>query len=514
MLELTVRELVSEPDLGLRIVAGEAGAGRAIRCITSSELPDPTKWLSGGELLLTVGEAIGQRAVVQRAYLERLAAAGLAGIGFGAGVLFEAIPPTLLEAADRLGFPLVEVPYETPFVAVNEVAMSRILQAGYRELERTVRVHETLLELVLEDAGLDALVERVAERTGVAVLVVDDRHGTVLAESASARALDADGRRRILDARHDVDPEGRLLAFPLGRRREGGGQLLIAVAETPIGPGRRMPLAHAATIVGLELAKRRAVHETERRLASDLVDDIVSGHVGNRQDLARRLRAYGLAERGDESRLAFVLGRPLDGPATVHALDDVGAPIGRLFARSVATLREDTICVLAVATSDDDVAQAAAGLAEATGFAVGVARPRLDPADLAIAYDEASYALEAQLATGTTGSSTWRELGSLQLLLALQDPRAVELFCASVLGDLESATDRGSAELVPSIEAFIEANGRWAEAAAALGVHRHTLRHRIRRAERLSGRDLGDARTRLEIWLALRAREMTARRTG
>lgn len=512
MLELTVRELVSEPGLGLRIVAGEAGADRPIRCVTSSELPDPTRWLSGGELLLTVGEAIGQRDVVQRAYLERLAAAGLAGIGFGAGVLFEEIPPTLLETAEALGFPLVEVPYETPFVAVNEVAMSRILQAGYRELERTVRVHEALLELVLDDAGLDALVERVAERTGVAVLVVDDAHGVVLAESSSAGDLAEDERRRILDARHVVDPDRRLSVFPLGGRRNGSAQLLIAAAETPIGPGRRMPLAHAATIVGLELAKRRAVHETERRLAADLVDDIVSGHVANRQELGRRLRAYGLAERGDETRLAFVLARPLEGPATALTLDDFQHRTGRLLGRAVATLREDTICVLAVTTSDEDIARSAAALAEATGLAVGVARPRLDPGELAIAYDEASYALEAQLANGASGLSTWRDLGSLQLLLALQDPRAVELFCASVLGDLESATDRGSAELVPSIEAFIEANGRWAEAAEALGVHRHTLRHRIRRAERLSGRDLGDARTRLEIWLALRARELAARR--
>lgn len=127
---------------------------------------------------------------------------------FGAGVLFEEIPSTLLETADQLGFPLVEVPYETPFVAVDEVAMSRILQAGDRGLERTVRVHEALLELVLEDAGLDALVGRVAERTGVAVLVVDGEHWTVRAESSAAGELVGDERRRVLAARHDVDPEG------------------------------------------------------------------------------------------------------------------------------------------------------------------------------------------------------------------------------------------------------------------------------------------------------------------
>ena len=463
--ELSVLELVSEPALGLRIVAGAAGADRSIRCITSSELPDPTRWLSGGELLLTVGEAIGRRDAVQEAYLERLAAAGLAGIGFGAGVLFEEIPQTLLETADRLGFPLIEVPYETPFVAVNEVAMSRILQSGYRELERTVRVHEALLELVLDDAGLDALVDRVAERTGVSVFVVDDERGTVLAESEGAAALDREERQRIVEARHAVDGDGRIAAFPLGGWREGANQVLVAVAETPIGPGRRMPLAHAATIVALELAKRRAVHETERRLAADLVDDVVSGHVPNRQELDRKLRAYGLAERGESTRLAFILCRPLAGPATTRTLDDCHELIGRSFGRNLATLRDDTICVIATAVSDDAVAAAAAEFAGAAELAVGAARPRLDPDELAIAYDEATYALEAQIANGVSGASTWRDLGSLQLLLALQDPRAVELFCTSVLGDLESATDRGARGALLRREGLFDSHiGKWRRA--------------------------------------------------
>jgi purine catabolism regulator len=60
----------------------------------------------------------------------------------------------------------------------------------------------------------------------------------------------------------------------------------------------------------------------------------------------------------------------------------------------------------------------------------------------------------------------------------------------------------------------VEASGRWGDAADALGVHRHTLRHRVRRIERLTGRDLTRARDRVELWLALKARELLARRQG
>jgi purine catabolism regulator len=121
------------------------------------------------------------------------------------------------------------------------------------------------------------------------------------------------------------------------------------------------------------------------------------------------------------------------------------------------------------------------------------------------AYDEAFYALEARQAAGGTGVATSRDLGSLGLVLALQDPRGVELFVRSALGELDG-------RLLETLAAFIEANGRAGDAAERLGVHRHTMRHRLRRIEAATGRDLTSARDRLELWLALKAREVAERR--
>ena len=88
----------------------------------------------------------------------------------------------------------------------------------------------------------------------------------------------------------------------------------------------------------------------------------------------------------------------------------------------------------------------------------------------------------------------------------------MELFCDAVLGPLEAHDRASHSHLCRSLEAYIEANGRWADAAARLFVHRHTLRYRIGRIEELTGRDLTNAQDRLEFWLALKAREVGARR--
>jgi purine catabolism regulator len=104
--------------------------------------------------------------------------------------------------------------------------------------------------------------------------------------------------------------------------------------------------------------------------------------------------------------------------------------------------------------------------------------------------------------------ATYRDLGSFQLLLSLQDDAALQLYCDSVLGAIERGEGSYGGELIRSLEAFIEENGQWERAARRLFCHRHTLRYRIRRVEELTGRDLSSARDRIEFWLALRGREL------
>src|SRR5438093_1004410 len=103
---LTVEDLLKTAGLDIRLVAGSAGLGGAIRWVHVSELEDPTPWLKGGEILLTTGMGVGKTPGQQRAYLDRLRRAGLVGLGFGTGFSFKAVPRPLAQAADRAAFPV------------------------------------------------------------------------------------------------------------------------------------------------------------------------------------------------------------------------------------------------------------------------------------------------------------------------------------------------------------------------------------------------------------------------
>ncbi len=122
-MELTVESLIGE--LGLELVSGQESAQTHVRWVHSTELLDPTPWLKGGELLLTTGIQL-DGAKVQRELIERLADHQIAGLGFGTGFAHKRVPAPLVTAARKRRFPVFEVPYELPFIAITERAFAQL----------------------------------------------------------------------------------------------------------------------------------------------------------------------------------------------------------------------------------------------------------------------------------------------------------------------------------------------------------------------------------------------------
>ncbi len=134
-MELTVESLVKE--LGLTLVSGEESAQAHVRWVHSTELTDPTPWLKGGELLLTMGIQLdGPKA--QRELIDRLADHEIAGLGFGTGFTHKKLPAALVTAARKREFPLFEVPYELPFIAITERAFAQLVNERYEMLQRNM----------------------------------------------------------------------------------------------------------------------------------------------------------------------------------------------------------------------------------------------------------------------------------------------------------------------------------------------------------------------------------------
>jgi purine catabolism regulator len=519
---LSVRELIG--DLDVTLLAGEAQLDAPVRWVHISELPDPTPWLSGGELLLTTGMALESEGD-QRDYVQRLADHGLAGLGVGTGFRHERVPEAVVHAAEERSFPLFEVPYATPFIAVTEKAFSRLVNEQYAVLQRSIAAQERLQRIVLSERGLDAIAGALATLVGGAAMVFDGR-GTPLAqrtfrrelapEVVEALAAELRDRARRGDGRGFAptqgDLAGRALALPVGAERSVPQAWLVAAKDTGgLAEFDRLILHQAVTVIALELLRRHVAETTERRLAGDVLAEIVSGRLAG-AELARRLEPFGLG-----GRLTALVLAP--GERHLGACEEaVNAALREEAVSSLVAAEGPHVCALLPGLLDDELFELAGRVSskaeEALRHPVPAGAGRASAAGEARrAFHEARCALEARQmgANGhgpVSGVATFRDLGSFQLLLSLQDSDALRLFCESLLGPIETGEGHYGGELMRSLEAFIECNGQWEAAARRLYCHRHTLRYRIRKIEELTGRDLTSARDRIEFWLALRGREL------
>jgi PucR family transcriptional regulator, purine catabolism regulatory protein len=506
---LTVADLLKTPGLDVRLAAGQRGVRSVIRWVHVSELEDPTPWLKGGELLLTTGMGVGKTPARQRAYLERLCAAGLAGLGFGTGFTFKALPRALREAADSAAFPVFEVPYAVPFIAITEAVFTRLVAEQFDLLSRSLEAEHSLTRAVLEGKGMDGIMGALTRATrGWALLL--DLHSSVLAAApASSRAHAA----LVTAELHAPHADGARFGMSVVQRGEhvsiqpvsaqGRIEAFLAVGKKePLTQFDRIVSSHALALLALELAKARAVSEAERRLKGDLLDQILRGVV----PVGEARLALG--------RLGFDLSRPLavavfsgtePAESLAQACEQVLSHAGGPF---LASPMEDLVLVVLQPDGPGFLAELRASVAaHATGAVLAGAGSLVPFEQLLQGMREARYALRLCRTDGRA-EAEFADLGTYQLLLSLQDPDALRTFADSVLAPLDRYDEAHDGDLVPSLRAFLERNARWEAAAKDLFVHRHTLRYRVRKIEDLTGRRLASARDRMEFFLALRARDL------
>src|SRR3984957_4798877 len=513
---LTVSELLS--DLDVRLLTGESAMDVPVRWVHISEIEDPTPWLSGGELLLTTGMQL-DTAERQREFIIRLADHQLAGLGFGTGFAHAEVPPALLQAAAERDFPVFEVPYDVPFIAVTEAAFTQLVNEQYAVLRRAIAAHERLERIVLSERGLDALAGPLATLIGAAVLVFDAR-GEPLAQRAFRRPVDPEAfsalqselrersqrrdTRTFLPAYAEEDNRG--IALPVaadGAPGSGNGAeripeaWLVAIKDSgPLSDFDRLTLHQAVTIVALELLRGRVAGDTERRLAGDVLAGLAQGELAG-TELVRRLEPFGI----DETVASIAVQRPDGWRGGPGAIEDALSAGLREDAVRCLVASVDTFTYALVAGMEEEelfgLARSVAGrLPQAIGqdagpLRVGVGRA-VAAADARRSFHAARCAGQAlalgvvgepetQIVNGSNGAhtngsspaalmdgvrvATYKELGSFQLLLSLQDDEALRLFCDSILGPIEAGEGHYGGELMRSLEAFIEENGQWERAA-------------------------------------------------
>ena len=487
---ITVRDITADPDLEVRAAAGASGLDRTIRWAHVTELHDPVRWLRGGELVLTVGLGLGADAEARRSYVRRLHGAGCVGLAFAIDIWLRDIPPEVLEEGEDLGFPVLRVEGRTSFIAVVETVADHYAAERTRQQQLLLTAQDAMARAALRSGPPGVLRELSSAASGACLLL--DRNGMTSVAvpdteppwHAQVRsALAGRGRGMTLLA----DGDATVLLQTLGPLGHTLGWLALR-CDSPVTPHVRVLANHASSLLAVDLLHSREARRARYRERAPVL----------------------LAAVTERASVPLILPPPPwevvclrdDAPGELldHAADTLVDLLGDTEAaqRVGLTALEDVLVAVLPATprphTGERLFQALATLPEGPR-AAGACGAR-GPDDLVPAVDRARRA-------ATDGYRHVDETDAWALLRSSVPADSVLAFEEAVLGPLRDHDTRNSTELAHTLRHYLDNNAQVEISARELGVHRNTLRSRLKVAERVLGRSLEDPRTRLELWAAL-----------
>ncbi len=586
--EMRLRALLETDALGLRLLGGEDELDRTVRGVMTTDLRDPSRYLSGGELVLT-GLAWRRDASDSEPFVRILAGAGVAGLAAGEAELGD-IPADLVEACVQHRLPLFAVHETVAFATITEHVVRQVSGERAGDLAAVVDRHrrlmtsgpagggpEVVLDLLTSDLDLHAWVlSPTGRRIAGAGAPLPGPLGAALAGhhlAATRTGRRGPYRAAVAGTTYSLFPirntgRGAVPATRDVRESVLSDWLLAVEADASDWPAARLDLLQGVTqLIAVERDRRDAARTVRRRLAQEVLELVQAGAAP--AEIAARLRVAApvlLPGLGAAPQWQVVVARvdwaaaDAAGPAGVPA-ELAGGPVAQALLEEIlvdpAVSGSDSADRIAVAHTGDEAialvplpavpaplpetvdaptdntagpetgsgeARAAqdpalhadallaavreplsAGLADDGRLTLGVSAAVHSAEGLRGALEEARHARRVAAARpGRVCAAGHHELASHVLLLPFVPDDVRRAFTARLLDPLRDYDRRHRAELIETLEAFLDCDGSWTRCAARLHLHVNTLRYRVGRIEQLTGRDLSRLEDKLDFFLALR----------
>lgn len=379
------------------------------------------------------------------------------------------------------------------------------LKESVAELEFQRSVHEALSQASAESE--DGIADMVCAFTGLPVAIEDPfgnlrvwagpgrpdpypRYGLVRREQELQSTMRRPGAMRA---------GNRLTRIAQHRGKVFGTISLIDPGRTA-GTHEAFVLRHACVALALEMSHQRRLAEVELRLRRELLDDLITG--------TDDAGAYARSE---------AVGHDLHGVHRVVAVQWEGKPaetVAETVSRAATGLglrfllgRRSGATILAVCGDAPPHAlhRAVSDALDSTSGTIGIGGQADAPAAFPRSYQEATRALEFRRHSRTpTGVTAYDELGFYRIVADGDSQRKAATFVQEWLGALRDYDATHHTDLVRTLALYFDSGGRYDDAAAALTIHRSTLRYRLGRIREVGGHDLTEADTRLNLHIATR----------
>ncbi|EGO65843.1 PucR family transcriptional regulator [Acetonema longum] len=530
-------------------VAGHGGLDKVVRSVNIMEVPDILAWTKPGELLLTTAYSIRDNLPAQQNLVPELASKGLVGLAIKPGRYIERIPIVMMDQADQLQFPLIELSAEVAFPDLINAVLTATLDKQNDYLSRSLNSHRLFMDIVSFGGDLADMARSLAQIIENTVLIYDAKHQRLVGETVNWpiediqllwRCEDKDRVELPVQSRTYLtelpDFTFRIMELPVASGHEVYGKVVVAETNRPLTGQDILIIERLATVAALEIANRHAIMQIERRYANEFLDQLLFSSLDD--DLRNRARFFGWDLCKPYVAILFQYENAVwQGMEIDNEIEKKRNEINNRIYLEVAqrcrghnctaipgTKSNVVVLLLEVVSKEskqayreirkavESLRQVVTPLVKEGWITIGTGRYYPEPGGYQKSYQEAVKALKIGKETGCSGQNVYfQDLGIYRLFALIEKKNELEEFLEENILPLMRYDAEKNSDLLLTLEMFFHYHGNAKKVSEKLFTHYNTILYRLDRIQEITGMNLDDPEDRLNLQVALRIRKLIQR---
>lgn len=524
----TCGDILLIPDFKEAVVlAGAGGMHRSINRVNVMEVPDVIDWVRPGEFLITSGFPFRDQPEAIADIIPQLVEKGVAALGIKTKRFIEEIPARALELADRLAFPVFELPATTVFSDVVRDIMERVLVTEVRELSLLQSRFQKLSQQLLYGNGIEEFLQTLDGMLNNPIVLLDATDQLFLSPQAGlleqAANVELWSQLRI-ETNLGVsfislgDRRIRVYVSEVNDKQHEKCLLILLEWNQEHSIVDQLTIDRVGILVGLEMINANARREVELKYIDQFLQDWISGRIVAMEDLKLRAEASG-SQLEDQQQLFVALVRWLNGKPAVKQLQQV---VRRLRSKSLReglqiTIAEGELIFLIPVSAqhskqtalDRVAADLRSVIGSSTAFSLCIGNVASRPDLVCESYEEAKKIHHiSTICNYEEPYVDFKRLGAFQLLYHLPHSEAVMQYRDQYIVPLLEYDRKHQSQLYETIRVYFKYNRNVKKTSAELITHYNTVSYRVERVCELLGINVDDGDDILQLYLAVKLNEM------
>lgn len=534
---------------GCKLVAGFRSSKNTISRINIMADPDILEWTTSGEFLLTTSYFFHNTNIeAQKKLITKCHELNLAGIGIKLYPDSDALPDEIIELANKLNFPVVDIKFSIPLSDIMMGAFKEIFNKQAALLERLEKIHEELMDSMLKSSGLENILEIIHDNIKNPVVLSLSFSGDVyknIGEKSSGLESDFDKDIRSFYesgniknqlkqlVEDEVIMDGRYIKrtiMPIILRNQIYGHIFSWGTDTPLGGFDFSIIESASTTIALFLLQQLSIEEVEIRYSSEYFEDLISSDSNRKKKALERAKFFDLGS--EDYYLVEILSFEEENNVKefeddLNYMQEFSNPIVNNVEKLIKNMKlngivstkghgiqillnfekkENSLSYLE--EFNEKLLEIVAKKKRNVNTKIGIGRLYKKLSNVYKSFDDALRAVRIGKILHDKEIVYYDELGIFKILSQEFLNDELEDFYETTLKKLVDYDKQKSTDLVKTLESYFLNNGNLTRISEELYTHYNTILYRIKRIEEITGVDLNNSVERLNLEIAIKIKEL------